>query len=136
MTNLFCGAICIAIFSATLTSCDKNENPTPQATEVSKQKPPFKQEVEDRPKTVKGKIKTVHSNAVANATILMYLNGDTLVGTATSDASGNYEFTNITGGNYQLKYSASGYQDLSDWEAIPFDDQSELVLADIVMLKE
>lgn len=136
MNRLFSGAICIAMFSATLTSCDKSDNPTPQATEVANQKPLLKQEVEDRPKTVKGKIKTVHSHAVANATVLMYLNGDTLVGTATSDSSGNYEFNNITGGNYQLKYAASGYQDLSDWETIPFNDESELVLADIVMLSE
>ncbi|CCI38865.1 putative Subtilisin [Microcystis aeruginosa PCC 9701] len=47
---------------------------------------------------------------IANVTVKLYENANTLIATATTDATGSYDFDNITSGEYYLEFTApEGY---------------------------
>lgn len=126
----------VFVVGAGVTSCSKSDDATPEkkAAAVSAKKGTIAIEVEDRPKKFKGKVKSGYNyTAIEGADVLVYNMSNSLVGQCYTDSAGDYEIPDISGGDYLLKVIASGYTTHNDTIIVPFNDESVLMLDDILM---
>lgn len=132
----------IAIAFSTLTSCKKTETATEPGTNISLPIGPPQRDLktfdtEDRPKIVRGHIKDSATHMpVLGATVSIFLLSDnSMVAEITSVEDGLFEIPDISGGNYYLTATASGYHTTYKNIGIPFNLDS-VYEAGVVPLKE
>lgn len=82
--------------------------------------------------TIKGKIKASNGNPVEAATITI-LNTDK---TTVSDNQGNFSFTNLTAGSYQLSFSAVGFAAQFKSAVVSVNEATEINITLIVQSKQ
>jgi hypothetical protein len=61
--------------------------------------------------SIVGTVKDQSGSVVPGATVTLVNSGSSATKTATTSASGNYEFLNLDAGNYQVSIAASGFKD-------------------------
>jgi hypothetical protein len=64
--------------------------------------------------TLTGNVTDPTGAVVANATVRVYDASNNLVGTATTDAEGNYELTGLPEGNYRVEVTQAGFRTYSE----------------------
>ncbi len=62
--------------------------------------------------SIVGTVKDQSGSVVPGATVTLVNQGSSATHTATSSASGNYEFLNLDAGTYQVSIAASGFKDV------------------------
>jgi hypothetical protein len=66
----------------------------------------------DDPRPIRGTVKKPNADPISGATVRLYnSSGTTLLATVSTDGSGAYAFSPVLPGIYQVKASATGYQD-------------------------
>ncbi len=129
------------VISTFTTSCSKDNDfmtQTKESVAQKPQKPLVAVDVEDRPRTIKGKIKSVNANPISGATVVLCspIDSSDITNTST-DSNGDYEIDDILPGNYYLRVEASGF--ITTYKSFGFvndPDQGEYIVEDVTMIEE